>query len=54
MAIHCAVCLNTRNPPWPQATTIINGYAVCDDHTELVSRPDFNIFTLRTLIANPV
>jgi hypothetical protein len=27
--------------------TIVKGYAVCDEHVELVSRPDFDIFHLR-------
>jgi hypothetical protein len=45
VTIHCCVCLNQNR--WTPATTIIKGYACCDEHVELVSRPDFDIFHLR-------
>jgi hypothetical protein len=43
--IHCAICLNQGSKT--EATTTIKGYSVCENHTELVSRPDFDIFHLR-------
>lgn len=42
--IRCCVCLNvnqgtsSRTP----ADTIINGYAVCDGHAEVLAHHDFN------------
>lgn len=43
--IHCCVCLNQRKERLP-ATTIVKGYAVCDDHIELVGHTGFSIFKL--------
>jgi hypothetical protein len=34
----CAVCLYARTGPAPIAITVINGYAVCEDHTPLVAQ----------------
>ena len=44
--IGCAVCLNIKGTRVP-ATTIIKGYSVCDEHTEVVGRAGFNIFNLK-------
>lgn len=41
--IHCCICINVgrgeaaRTP----ATTVVMGYAVCNEHTELMSHQDF-------------
>lgn len=43
--IRCCVCLNQGRRT--AMATIVKGYAVCDEHVELVSRPDFDIFHLR-------
>jgi hypothetical protein len=45
-AIHCCVCLNQGRRV--EFTTVVRGYAVCDAHVELASRPDFTIFSLVT------
>jgi hypothetical protein len=42
--ISCCICLNTGSRV--SASTIVKGYAVCDAHVELVSEPDFDIFSL--------
>jgi hypothetical protein len=41
----CAICLNLHGQHTP-AVTLIHGYAVCQHHTDLVSQPEFDIFTL--------
>lgn len=43
--IHCCVCLNQRKERLA-ATTIVSGYAVCDEHIELAGSPKFSIFNL--------
>jgi hypothetical protein len=43
--IHCCICLNFSGD-LIQAVTIIKGYAVCDEHVDLVSRGEFDIFKL--------
>jgi len=43
--IHCCICLNQRKDRLP-ATTIVGGYAVCDEHIELAGAPGFSIFKL--------
>lgn len=46
VTIHCALCLQTgKTVP---AVTVVNSYACCETHIQLVSKPDFNIFSLRT------
>jgi hypothetical protein len=45
-AIGCAVCLNIKGDR-RQATTIVSGFAVCDEHVELASHPEFSIWRLR-------
>jgi len=45
MFIACCICLNQRGVREPM-TTIIKGYAVCDQHRSLVSQPEFDIFTI--------
>lgn len=42
--ISCCICLNQGRRT--QMTTIIKGYAVCDEHVALVSQPHFDIFSL--------
>lgn len=44
--IHCAVCVNQGK--MVAAITIVKGYASCAQHVELVSKPDFDIFQLKT------
>jgi hypothetical protein len=46
LGVRCAICLNQGKRV--EADTIVKGYAACSDHVELVSRPDFDIFTLLT------
>lgn len=43
--IHCCICLN-RGGERKAADTIVKGYAVCEAHVALVSRPEFDIFKL--------
>jgi hypothetical protein len=43
--IGCCICINQKKRRI-SATTVVKGYAVCDEHVELVSNPDFNIFAL--------
>jgi len=33
----CVVCLYVREGVAPSAVTVINGYAVCDDHVTVVA-----------------
>lgn len=33
----CAVCLFARSGPAPDAVSVINGIATCDDHLSLVA-----------------
>lgn len=42
VTLHCAICLNQGQKV--QATTLVKGYASCEDHVPLVSRPGFDIF----------
>jgi hypothetical protein len=51
--IACAICLNQRGERVPH-TTIVNGYAVCDQHVSLVSQPEFSIFTISAHPRNAV
>ena len=44
--IHCCCCLNLSGNAVP-AETIVNGYAVCDEHVDLASHPKFDIFALK-------
>jgi hypothetical protein len=41
----CAICFTQRGERVPH-TTIVKGYAVCAGHIDLVSQPEFDIFTL--------
>lgn len=43
--IACCICLNQRGERVPHST-VVKGYAVCDQHISLVSQPEFDIFTL--------
>jgi hypothetical protein len=52
IAIHCAICLNRGQDV--AATTLVKGYAVCQEHMELVSRPNFDIFDLIVKRRHPV
>lgn len=45
-AISCCICLNQRGKRLP-ATTIVSGYAVCDEHVELAGAPGFSIHKIR-------
>jgi hypothetical protein len=45
--IACCICLNQRGERVPYST-IIKGYAVCDQHISLVSQPEFDIFMFGT------
>ena len=45
-SIACAICLNIDNTERTPATTICNGYSVCDSHVALASNPKFDIFRL--------
>jgi hypothetical protein len=45
--IHCCICLN-REAGRVQAVTIVKGYAVCEEHVELVSNPGFDIFKIKS------
>jgi hypothetical protein len=40
--VACACCLNFFGER-RKATTIVNGYAVCDEHITLVSQPGFEL-----------
>lgn len=44
--LRCAICLNQREQRVP-ATTIVRGYAVCDEHVELAGAPGFDIQKVR-------
>jgi hypothetical protein len=43
--ISCCLCLNIKGKRVP-ATTIVKGYAVCDDHVMVVAEPHFDLFRL--------
>lgn len=43
--IGCCVCLN-RGGKRVEATTVVKGYAVCANHVDLVSQPEFDIFAI--------
>lgn len=45
--IGCCVCLNIKGQR-VAASTVVAGYAVCDEHIELAGRPDFSIWHLTT------
>ena len=45
--VACAVCLNQSGKRVKMAT-IIKGYAVCEDHIDIVSAPGFDVYMLRT------
>jgi hypothetical protein len=42
----CCVCFILTGKRVPHLT-VIRGYAVCADHVELATKPEFNIFNLR-------
>lgn len=44
--IGCCICLNQRSRR-VAATTIVAGYAVCDDHVKLAGAPGFSIQKIR-------
>jgi hypothetical protein len=44
MAVHCAICFNQGR--LVDYETVVGGVAVCADHIELASRPDFSIWNL--------
>jgi hypothetical protein len=44
MAVHCCICVNQGKQT--EYETVVNGYAVCADHMELVSQPGFDIMSL--------
>ena len=46
VVIGCVVCLNQQGKKVP-AFTVVNSYAVCEAHVQLVSQPMFDIFSLR-------
>jgi hypothetical protein len=43
--ISCCLCLNIKGKRIP-ATTIVKGYAVCDDHIAVAAEPHFDIMRL--------
>ena len=43
VTIRCCICLNQNKDV--AAFSVINGYACCEAHIELVSRPGFDIFS---------
>jgi len=45
--VACCVCLNLQGDRIPMVT-IVKGYAVCEEHIQLVSAPGFDIFRLRS------
>jgi hypothetical protein len=44
--IWCCICLNLENHHRINATTVVNGYSVCDGHAELLSGPYSNFAQL--------
>ena len=50
--ISCCICLNQGQRT--DAATIVNGYAVCERHLDLASKPDFDIFLMRGDVRRPV
>jgi hypothetical protein len=44
--IHCCICLNQKGT-LIAASTVVKGYAVCAEHVDLVSRPDFDIHRIK-------
>lgn len=48
MKLCCAVCLYVRKGVANEATTIIEGYAVCDDHLGYVAQGERFVSILRT------
>lgn len=47
VTIHCVVCLNQRGEAVP-AFSVVKGYAVCELHVGLVSKPGFDVQHLGT------
>ena len=43
--IHCCICLNSDAGRVP-AITMINGYAVCEDHVKVIKNHDFDFAAL--------
>lgn len=44
--VGCVVCLQ-RSGERVEAVTVVNGYAACADHLDLVSAPGFDVWKLR-------
>lgn len=44
--IGCCICLNQQRKRLA-ATTVVSGYAVCDEHVELAGAPGFSIHKIR-------
>ena len=44
--VHCVVCINRGNFKPPEYVSVVNGYATCPDHMNLVSQPGFDVFKL--------
>lgn len=45
MGVNCCVCLNLSGDR-VAAVTVIGGYAVCQQHVELASKPGFDLWSL--------
>jgi hypothetical protein len=43
--ISCCLCLNIKGKR-VAATTIVKGYAVCDDHIQVAAEPRFDLFRM--------
>jgi len=43
--ISCCVCLNVKGKRVP-ATTVVKGYAVCDNHITVACAPNFNLWEM--------